>query len=345
MQAWDQADLLLLQTVRQEDLSGRVLVLNDQFGALTVALQRFQPVLWSDSEISRLAAVHNLDLNGDTTLDFVPGHATPSGLFDLVVAKVPKSLALWQQQLTQLRGLLKPQCRVLASGMTKHLPNAAYDLMETCLGRAERHLAVKKARILEGRLDPSVSTEDLAMKEYRYRGMTLINLPNLFSRGKVDPGTDLLISTLDEMDSKKRVLDLACGNGLIGLYLQKTMPRAEVTFIDESYQAVESARRNFQRLYDTEAEFLVADGLIDYSGPGFDLVTLNPPFHQEHTVGDSTAWRLLQHTYRHLNTNGELRLVGNRHLAYHAKLKKIFGNCEVVDSNRKFVVLRAVKPA
>jgi 23S rRNA (guanine1835-N2)-methyltransferase len=35
--------------------------------------------------------------------------------------------------------------------------------------------------------------------------------------------------------------------------------------------------------------------------------------------------------------------VGNRHLGYHTKVKKVFGNCEMITSNRKFVVLKAIK--
>jgi 16S rRNA (guanine1207-N2)-methyltransferase len=46
---------------------------------------------------------------------------------------------------------------------------------------------------------------------------------------------------------------------------------------------------------------------------------------------------------RSLRRGGELWVVGNRHLGYHAKLKRLFGNCEVVASNTKFVVLRAVR--
>ena len=41
--------------------------------------------------------------------------------------------------------------------------------------------------------------------------------------------------------------------------------------------------------------------------------------------------------------NGELVIVGNRHLDYQDKLERIFGNCEVLAENKKFVILRAVK--
>ncbi|WP_440495178.1 methyltransferase, partial [Serratia sarumanii] len=46
---------------------------------------------------------------------------------------------------------------------------------------------------------------------------------------------------------------------------------------------------------------------------------------------------------RCLQVGGELRIVGNRHLDYHQKLKRLFGNCTLVASNKKFVILRAVK--
>jgi 16S rRNA (guanine1207-N2)-methyltransferase len=45
-----------------------------------------------------------------------------------------------------------------------------------------------------------------------------------------------------------------------------------------------------------------------------------------------------------LRPGGELWVVGNRHLGYWDKLNRLFGGCETVASNAKFVVLRAGKP-
>jgi 16S rRNA (guanine1207-N2)-methyltransferase len=46
---------------------------------------------------------------------------------------------------------------------------------------------------------------------------------------------------------------------------------------------------------------------------------------------------------RVLGPGGELLVVGNQHLAYHAKLTRLFGKgrVDVVASDPKFVVLRA----
>jgi 16S rRNA G1207 methylase RsmC len=44
-----------------------------------------------------------------------------------------------------------------------------------------------------------------------------------------------------------------------------------------------------------------------------------------------------------LPQGGELWIVGNRHLDYHNKLKRLFANAQVVASNSKFVILKAIK--
>ena len=63
----------------------------------------------------------------------------------------------------------------------------------------------------------------------------------------------------------------------------------------------------------------------------------------DHAVGDAIAWQMFTEAHGALAIGGELRVVGNRHLAYHAKLKRIFGNCRVVASNSKFVVYSALR--
>lgn len=344
LRAWDQADQLLLETAKERENSGRILILNDPFGALTTALRAFQPVLWSDSAACKLAALHNLQLNGTEVLDFVPGDTKPDGTFGLVLARVPKSLTFWKSQMAALPSVVTSETTILASGMTKHLPKRAQEIMKQTLGEGQRHQAVRKARILEGRLTGDCAPVEVEHSHYDHHGLTLRNLPNLFSRKKLDEGTQLLISTFEpEKEREGEILDFACGNGVVGLALQQQYPNATLTFADVSYQAVRSAELNFDRHFERPATFLALDGLRDYQGSQFDLIALNPPFHEGHQVGDSIAWRLINDACRHLSKGGELRLVGNRHLAYHAKMKRIFGNSEVVKSSQKFVVLRSIK--
>jgi 16S rRNA (guanine1207-N2)-methyltransferase len=58
---------------------------------------------------------------------------------------------------------------------------------------------------------------------------------------------------------------------------------------------------------------------------------------------DTTAWRMFSDARRALRPGGELWVIGNRHLGYHLKLRRLFGNSELVAGDAKFVILRTVK--
>jgi 16S rRNA (guanine1207-N2)-methyltransferase len=74
-----------------------------------------------------------------------------------------------------------------------------------------------------------------------------------------------------------------------------------------------------------------------------DRVLVNPPFHSGHALTDAIAWDMFVQTRRALRPGGDVWVVGNRHLGYHVKLKRIFGAADVVASTPGFVVLRAVR--
>lgn len=142
-----------------------------------------------------------------------------------------------------------------------------------------------------------------------------------------------------------RVVDLGCGNGVVGLSAALANPESEVTFIDESYQAVASAEETFRANTgpDAEADFLVGDGPSELPPASVDLVLNNPPFHSHQATTDATARAMFQGARAALRPGGELWVVGNRHLGYHTRLRRIFGNCVTIAGDPKFVVLRAVK--
>ncbi len=63
LQAWDAADEFLLNHVDALQLlsrHGKLMVLNDAFGALAVALADHPVFSWSDSRLAQLALAHNL---------------------------------------------------------------------------------------------------------------------------------------------------------------------------------------------------------------------------------------------------------------------------------------------
>jgi 16S rRNA (guanine1207-N2)-methyltransferase len=59
-------------------------------------------------------------------------------------------------------------------------------------------------------------------------------------------------------------------------------------------------------------------------------------------ITDDIAWQMFVDAKKMLRPGGELRVVANRHLDYPDKLKRLFGGCQVIANNPKFIVLSAV---
>lgn len=350
--AFDAADEYLLQHLAEQGLpaDARVLVLNDGFGALAISLLgHFQVISSGDSHLSAMALAKNLSRNGKPydALRFLPASEPFDGQFDHVLVKVPKTLALLEEQLIRLQRHLKPGALVVAGGMVKHLPRSAGELLDDYIGPTQASLAVKKARLLAARYVPR---EPFALSPYpsRYRldspALELLNHANVFCREGLDIGTRAFLPYLPRNLGHSRVADLGCGNGVLAIVSALANPEAEYTLVDESYMAVQSARENWKTaLGDRPVTVRPADGLLGHPAGSLDVVLCNPPFHQQQVVGDFLAWRMFQQAREALVPGGGLCIVGNRHLGYHAKLGRLFRGVEQVASNPKFVVLLALK--
>ena len=351
LQAFDAADEYLLNHVYENGLSpdSRVLILNDSFGALAASLAGQAQVTSSgDSYLAQLGLQVNLlrnQLPADS-VTFVPSSASAQGPFDVVLIRVPKTLALLEEQLIRLHGQLAPGAQVIAAAMIKHLPRAAGDLLERYIGPVQASLAVKKARLLIAA--PEAKPAPLSPYPTRYRldkpAIELLNHANVFCREDLDIGTRAFLPHLPKHLSRMRVADLGCGNGVLGIAYALGSPQAELTLVDESYMALQSAEENWRTaLGERPVEIRAGDGLAEQAEDSLDLVLCNPPFHQQQVVGDFLAWRMFQQARVALVTGGELWIVGNRHLGYHAKLKRLFRGVEQVAATPKFVVLKAIK--
>ena len=354
LQAWDAADEFLLNYVDEIKVlsrHGKLLILNDTFGALAVALANHPVYSWNDSFMAQLALRENLLANGypaeqvktNSGIDF------PTVTVDCVLIKIPKTLALLEHQLYVLRQVLDHDTHIIAAGMARNIHRSTLELFETILGPTTTTRARKKSRLILVQRDQSLkegqshypdSYELQVDRNYR-----IINHASLFSRDRLDRGSQLLLEHMPVAERFRRIVDLGCGNGVLGIIATALNSKASLLFCDESYMAVASAEENFRAAFaqTREAEFRVADGLQGVAADSRDLVLVNPPFHQQHNVGDAIAWQMFKQARTVLVAGGELRIVGNRHLAYHSKLKKLFGNCETVAADSKFVVLSSIK--
>lgn len=352
LRAWDAADEYLLHEVanRQLPRNSRILVLNDAFGALTVALHGYRPTAMSDSWLSQQATRVNLEQNKvapDNSL-LLTSLQQPDRPIDCLLIKIPKTLALLEFQLIALRPWWHAGTQVIVAAMIKNLPPSAWRLLERLVGEVSTSLARKKARLLYARPSASIAPADNPYPvNYRLENSAFIlcNHANVFSRDRLDIGTRFLLQHLPDNPGHRDMIDLGCGNGVVGLMLAQKYPRARLRFVDESFMAVASAAENFRRVFDSsrQAGFITTDCLTGIAADSADCIVCNPPFHQQHAIGDHIASKMFRQSKRVLRRGGELRIIGNRHLDYHVSLKKLFGRYDLIASNNKFVILSAMK--
>ncbi|MFE7793632.1 methyltransferase [Streptomyces sp. NPDC057460] len=359
--AWDAADEYLLRQLEgidgaePVDLSGAVVVVGDRWGALTTVLAGHRPAQITDSYLAQRATLANLARNGDDpdTVRLLSARDTPPERIDVLLVRVPKSLALLEDQLHRLAPAVHAGTVVIGTGMVKEIHTSTLKLFERIIGPTRTSLAVKKARLIFCTPDPALARTpspwphryDLPEGIGAVSGRTVVNHAGIFCAERLDIGTRFFLNHLPERSGRDRIVDLGCGNGVVGTSAALANPEATVTFIDESYLAVASAEATFRANLGTDAvaDFLVGDGMADVPPGSVDLVLNNPPFHSHQATTDATARTMFHGARNALRQGGELWVVGNRHLGYHTQLRRTFGNCTTVAGDPKFVVLRAVK--
>lgn len=358
----DAADEYVLRHLAEQetDLSGTVVVFGDRTGELVRALgrqdPRCRPVLVTDSYLAGRTP-------GASEAKVLTTQDEPPERIDVLIVRVPKSLALLEDQLHRLGGRLHQGSTVVGTGKAVEIHTSTLALFEQLVGPTRTSLAVRKARLIfstpvfstpaAGALDEPENPWPLSYqlpvdgKLGPAAGRTVVNHAGVFCADRLDIGTRFLLENLPQRRGAEHVVDLGCGNGVLGLAAALANPAARVTFLDESYPAIASARATFAEnvplaQYE-QAAFVAGDALAAVTDASVDLILNNPPFHAHRATSDETAWRMFTGARRALRRGGELWVVANRHLGYHGKLRRVFEACDTVAGNAKFVILRAVR--
>ncbi|WP_110186147.1 methyltransferase [Pokkaliibacter plantistimulans] len=352
---YDAADSYLLEQLQlllPDWPQRRILVINDQFGALTLSLAVAQPTSVTDSFLAQQGCLANARINSLATPAVQSVLQPLEGRYDAVLWRLPKSLAYMQDQIQRL---IAPhsdeQTLLLAGGMVKHWANGHFAQL-ALLGDVQKGLAVRKARVVQIVLQheklaaiPEPTLQEYTVADY---GVYLREYANVFSQGHLDIGSRFLLENLHRLTieaAQPVIADLGCGNGILGVLAGRRFAEAELHFYDESFMALATAELSAEaNLPGRERyHFHAGDGLAEVTPGSVDVVLNNPPFHQQQVVGDHIARRMFTQAHQALRDQGVLWVVANRHLGYHQRLQQLFGNVRQIAGNPKFVLLEAVK--
>ncbi len=194
------------------------------------------------------------------------------------------------------------------------------------------------AQCFHWRPDP-LPYESLASwaREFPVEDQPAYSLPGVFSDGRLDDASAMLIAQLDDSYAKKRALDLGCGAGPLSIALARR--GALVSASDVDRLAVESTRMAFERL-EKPGDIRWQDGAKGFEG-AFDMIVTNPPFHQGIETEYEVTRKLIRDARSKLRKGGELWLVANRFLPWRETLDAEFDHVEVAAEDKRFRVYRA----
>lgn len=352
LQAWDAGDEYVIQHVEEMALEPEknILVLNDNFGALSCWFSHNHNVtMVTDSFVSQRGTLKNLQRNQCnhvtllTSLDELPEK------IDLVLMQIPKNHRFLKWQLSQLRRAISPEVPIISVNKAKEIHTSTLELYERFLGETTTSLAKKKHRLVFSRANavPMNTVEPIVSWPVDGEDIQLDNLPNTYSGESLDLGARFLLHHLPEDASLRHIIDLGCGNGVLSVKLGQLNPQARITCVDESYMALESAKRNIEQNLGTErnAQFIANNCLDGFKKNSSYLVVCNPPFHQQQAVTDHIAWQMFCDAKHALSNGGKLLVIGNQHLGYEHKLSRLFGrdNVDIIARNSKFIIIQAIR--
>lgn len=171
--------------------------------------------------------------------------------------------------------------------------------------------------------------------------LQIISLPGVFSHGRLDQGTELLLAHLDKLPDSGHLLDFGCGAGILGAALKRRYPNCTLSLLDVDAFALESSRLTLAA-NQLEAEVIAGDG-IDAAPQGLAAIISNPPFHQGVHTHYEASETLMRKAALHLQPGGLLRLVANAFLRYPALIEQHLGPCQTLADQHGFRIYQAKK--
>ena len=270
------------------------------------------------------------------------GVDVPARAFDTAVVYLPKSKELSDYVLKAVAARL-PNADVFLVGEKKGgIEGASKQLIPFGKPRkldSARHCQLWQVTVVNAPQAPVLADlaqhYELALEE---GPLNVVSLPGVFSHGRLDRGSALLLEHLDKLPSG-HVLDFGCGAGVLGAAVKRRYPHNSVTLLDVDAFATASSRLTLAA-NGLDAEVICADG-IDAAPMELNTILSNPPFHVGvHTDYHATE-NLLQKAIKHLKKGGELRIVANSFLRYQPLIEEQFGACTVTAEGQGFRIYSA----
>ncbi|TNE60100.1 MAG: class I SAM-dependent methyltransferase [Alphaproteobacteria bacterium] len=263
------------------------------------------------------------------------------GPYASVILRLPKSKSELQLALAMAHAVLAEQGKLFLYGSNDEGIKSAPNHLAPYFDRPVTELTKGKGRIIRAAPTAEKKTtladwrEEVVM-ETPAGTFTLVSYPGLFAHGRLDAGTETLLTHMPKTEGPVNVLDYGCGTGVIARALLAQNPEARLTLFDNDVLALEAAKENVP-----QADALLGSKLFDLGAAKFDLILSNPPFHVGKDQDFSALEDLCSQAPKHLARGGKLRMVVQRTAPVAKWLEASFSSSSVVAENKSFRIWEA----
>lgn len=269
--------------------------------------------------------------------------------YDQVIIFLPKSRELTEYLLHTAASHLKPRGELFLVGEKRAGIERAAKQLEH-YGKALKLDSARHCQLWQCRIDQPPVNRPLPEWQNRYQvsvaGKTIdvISLPGVFSHGRLDKGTELLLPHLTHLPQGD-LLDFGCGAGVIGTALKLQYPSQTIHFLDVDAFALAATGLTLQAnriALDSGVNLIAGRGIAD-APQQLAAIVSNPPFHQGVHTNYQASEDLLKHGKKHLKAGGQLRIVANSFLRYPPLIEQHIGSCKVLAHGNGFHIYSATK--
>ena len=186
------------------------------------------------------------------------------------------------------------------------------------------------------------SKEDIISFEIAGIKISLYSDNGVFSKGKLDEGTRILLKSVLSLPLEGKILDLGCAIGTIGLTILKKFDNVSVTCSDVNLRALELAKHNAVMLgVDQRINIVESDVFSNIDEKEFDYIITNPPIR----AGKKITYKMYEESIKHLKSGGSLFVVIRKAQGASSAskyIKEIFGNIVLVNREKGYHIYQAI---
>jgi 16S rRNA (guanine1207-N2)-methyltransferase len=267
---------------------------------------------------------------------------------ETLILTLPREKARLSMMLAACASSIGENTRLWLVGENRSGIKSSPRLLREYFGDVEKLDSARHCALFEARRPRNAGPFDLQswLTPWKFdcagQSVSVLSLPGVFAHGRLDRGTELLLEAVAELKPEGRILDFACGSGIVGLCLKAGGFRGDLTMLDVSALALESTRSSLHE-NGVSATVLASDGLSEVSGQ-YDWIISNPPFHQGVSNDLEVSRNFFRSAGTFLGENGRILIVFNRHLPYARWLDEVFERVDRLAARSDYSVVCASVP-